>query len=203
MKNLNGLGEDNFYMVKKDDFPLVVIYTVDDWRKWLEKNHLKEKKVGLISYKKHTGKPSISHKEAMHEAICFGWIDTTIKRLDEERFVRYFVRRGETANWSINTLRYAKELLAAGKMVANGILRYKEGMKKKPHDYGLAKKPDMPIELKNALNANGLLDNFESFPPSSKYMFYRWILRAKGNETKAKRIEIVVKKAKDKDKSLI
>jgi len=59
----------------------------------LSKNHLKENKVALIPYKKHTGIPSISHKDAMYEAICFGWIDTTIKRLDEKRFLSTFKKR--------------------------------------------------------------------------------------------------------------
>jgi len=181
----------------------ITVYNVDDWRKWLAKNHLIEKKVALISYKKHTGKPSISHKEAMHEAISYGWIDTIIKRLDDQRFIRYFVRRGEKANWSKNTLRYAKELHALGRLSPAGILRYKEGLKKKPHDYGLPKRPDMPIELKNALVLKkDALENFNSFPPSTKNMFYRWILRAKEIETKNKRIHIVVQKALENDKNL-
>ena len=54
-----------------------------DFRKWLEKNHLNEKKVNVVLFKKHTGKKSPSHRELMEEAICFGWIDTTVKRIDE------------------------------------------------------------------------------------------------------------------------
>lgn len=186
---------------KLENIPFVTVHTVNDWRNWLEKNHLTEKKVGLVSYKKHTGKPSISHAMAMDEAICFGWIDTTIKKLDEEKFVRYFVRRGDNANWSKNTLKYGKRLFAEGKMAPAGILRFKQGLKKKPHDHGLPKRPDMPNELKNALKNGGVaLKNFESFPPSTKYMLYRWILRAKGTETRAKRVNEVVKRALNKDK---
>ena len=181
--------------------PLITIYHLCNWRSWLENNHLKEKKVGVILYKKHTGKPSISHREAMEEAINFGWIDTTIKRLDEARFIRYFVRRKDNANWSKNTLSYGKKLLAAGKMVPEGVLRYKKGLQKKPHDHGLVEKPKMPKELKNSLTGESK-KNFESFPPSAKFTFYRWILRAKTKETIAKRIEITVKKALDNDKTL-
>ena len=68
-----------------------------EWRNWLEKNHDKEKKVAVIKYKKHTGKPSISHKESMEEAICFGWIDTTLKRLDDERYGVTFVKRNKNS----------------------------------------------------------------------------------------------------------
>ncbi|HIJ14076.1 TPA: hypothetical protein HA371_05005 [Candidatus Woesearchaeota archaeon] len=181
---------------KKDEFPIIVVYTIEDWRKWLMKNHLNEKKVGLISYKKHTGKLSVSHREAMHEAIAFGWIDTTIKRLDEERYVRCFVRRGDNANWSKNTLRYGKELLKAGRMSEHGILRYKQGLKKRPHDYGIPDNPVMPLELKEELEKNKIAKkNFDLFPPSSKKMLYRSILRAKTTETKVKRIGEIVNSA--------
>ena len=68
------------------------IYTKNrkEWRKWLLKNHKKENKVNLIKYRKHTGKPSVTSKQAMEEAICFGWIDTTMKRLDDERYMQRF-----------------------------------------------------------------------------------------------------------------
>ncbi|MFH0869381.1 MAG: YdeI/OmpD-associated family protein [archaeon] len=184
--------ENNY---KSEKIPVVTVYYVNDWKNWLAKNHLTEKKVGVICYKKHTGKPSISHREAMDEAICFGWIDTTIKRLDEDRFVRYFVRRGNGANWSKNTLSYAKKLLATGRMAPAGILKYKRGLQKKPHDHGLAKRPDMPIDLKKALTKKRKsLENFEKLSPSTKHMLYRWILRAKGDETRRHRIDSVIKK---------
>ena len=64
-----------------------------EWRDWLQKNHQKEAKVTVIIYKKHTGKHFIAPQEYMDEAICFGWIDTTVKRLDDERYQRNFVKR--------------------------------------------------------------------------------------------------------------
>jgi len=183
-------------MEDKDKIPIIVVYTIEDWRKWLDKNHLSEKKVGVISYKKHTGKPSIGHREAMHEAIAFGWIDTTLKRLDEERYVRYFVRRGDNANWSKNTLKYGKELFEAGRMSEQGVLRYNQGVKKRPHDYGIPDNPKMPLELKKALEKNERAKrNFDLFPPSSKKRLYRAILKAKTLETKMKRIEEIINSA--------
>lgn len=83
----------------------------EDWRNWLKKNHLEETKVILIKYKKHTGKSSITNREAMEEAICFGWIDTTVKRIDDEKYSQTFVKRNKNSKWSINTLSYGKELL--------------------------------------------------------------------------------------------
>ena len=190
-------------VIKKEAFPLITIYTIAEWRAWLAKHHLKEKKVGLVSYKKHTGKSSISHREAMNEAICFGWIDTIIKRIDDESFIRYFVRRGDKANWSINTLSYAKQLHQEGKMTPHGLLRYQQGLQKKPHDHGLAKKPKMPKELREALAKDlQALKQFNSFQPSTKYMLYRWILRGKQQETREKRTALVVKQAKNNKKEM-
>jgi len=104
--------------------------SLDEWRKWLEKNHQKETKIALVKYKKHTGKPFFTHKELMDEAICFGWIDTTVKRLDEEKYIIHFSKRGKSSRWSNATLSYAKEMIKKGKMAPFGLVMYKEGLKK-------------------------------------------------------------------------
>ncbi len=103
--------------------------TTKEWRSWLKKNHKKEKTVKLIVYKNHTGKPYMTHNQAMCEAICFGWIDTTIKKLDEDRFIRTFVRRTEKSKWGKNTLKYARELIKKKKMSVFGLKMYKLGKK--------------------------------------------------------------------------
>lgn len=176
-----------------EEFQFIEVYEIEDWKHWLGKNHITEKKVGMISYKKHTGKSSISHRAAMEEAICFGWIDTTLKKLDEDRYVRFFVRRGDKANWSKNTLSYANRLLKEGRMSPQGILRYEQGLRKKPHDDGIPANPSMPDELRRALNKSKIaLQEFEKFSPSRKKMFYRLILKAKSNETKNKRIRKII-----------
>ena len=175
----------------------ITVFNREDFREWLVKNHDSESKVSVIVYKKHTGKPSPSHKELMEEAICFGWIDTTIKRLDEERYIRNFSKRNKNSRWSDNTLGYAKELIKQKKMTLIGLRFYKEGLKKPTHDFGIPKNPDMPIELKNALNKNKKSkDNFDNFSAAVKRMIYRWILSGKREETRIKRIKLVVDKAK-------
>jgi uncharacterized protein YdeI (YjbR/CyaY-like superfamily) len=90
------------------EIPSFIAKNRNDFRKWLEENHDKEKKVAVIINKKHTGIPSPSHRELMEEAICFGWIDTTIKRLDNDQYIRYFAKRNKNSKWSDNTLSYAK-----------------------------------------------------------------------------------------------
>jgi len=173
------------------------VFNRNDFREWLVKNHNKETKVEVIVYKKHTGKSSPSHKELMEEAICFGWIDTVIRRLDENRFIRTFSKRNKNSKWSNNTIQYAKDLIKQGKMTSVGLKFYKEGLKKPTHDFGIPKNPDMPVELKRALDKEKKAkDNFKNFSASIKKMFYRWILRGKREETRAKRIKSIVEKAK-------
>ena len=175
-----------------------------EWRIWLEKNHLKEKKVFLIKYKKHTGKKIISNADTMKEAICFGWIDTTAKRLDEDRFQICYVKRSGNSKWSYNTLRYAKDLMAEGKMSPFGLEMYKEGLAKKPHDHGIPKNPSMPEILKKRLDrSKKAKDTFNDFSPSMKRMYYRWILRAKHDDTKKKRMDRIFEMCKKGNKKNI
>ncbi|MEK6858887.1 MAG: YdeI/OmpD-associated family protein [Nanoarchaeota archaeon] len=177
--------------------------TRDAWRLWLSDNHLKETRVELLVYKKHTGRPSLSHQEAMHDAICFGWIDTILKRIDEDTYVRRFARRTDTSKWSDNTLRYAKQLLSEGKMAPEGIRRYKEGLSKPTHDHGIPKNPQIPSSLKRALEQEGLLKQFQAFSPSVRRTYLRWLARAKQVETQHKRIERIVSHTREKRTRLL
>ena len=103
------------------------------------------------------------------------------------------VKRNEKSRWSDNTLSYAKELLKQGKMSAQGLKYYNEGLNKPTHDFGIPKNPEMPDELKSALSKNKTAkENFNKKAPSFKKTIYRWILRAKQKETKMKRINSVV-----------
>ena len=167
------------------------------WREWLAKNHDKETKIGLIKYKKHTGKGTISHRESMDEAICFGWIDTTVKRLDEDRYIRYFSKRNEKGRWSENTLSYAKQLIEEKKMTSAGMKFYKLGLNKKPLGHGIPRNPSVPKNLKEALKHDKKAKNgFENLSPSNRRMYLRWLLSAKREETKEKRILVILDRSK-------
>jgi uncharacterized protein YdeI (YjbR/CyaY-like superfamily) len=166
---------------------------LNDWRRWLEKNHLTEEKVLLIKYRRHVGKYFIPVQELMHEAIRFGWIDTIAKRRDDETYIITYVRRNKNSKWSKNTLAYGKRLLEEGRMSSFGIKMYQEGLLKKPHDADLPENPEMPLELKKRLNQNKLAKmNFERLAPSMKKMYFRNILRAKLPETKERRIDNLI-----------
>ncbi len=180
---------------------LVYLKTGMEWRDWLSKNHDKEKKVYLIKYKKHTGKPTLTNREAMGEAICFGWIDTTINRIDDEKYSQCFVKRTEKSRWSNNTLSYAKRLIKEGKMTPAGLKMYKLGLKKPVIDHNLPKNPIPPSDLMIELEKNKTaLNNFNNFAPSYKRFYIYWIEHAKRQETRNKRIKEVFNRSLENKK---
>lgn len=182
--------------------PTITAFNRKDFRKWLAKNHKKEKRVAVVLHKKHTGKSAPSHRELIEEAICFGWIDTTLKRLDDDTFLRNFAKRTPASTWSDNTLRYAKDLIGRKKMSPEGLKFYKLGLKKPTHDHGIPKNPEMPPELEKALTKSKKANaNFDNFPPSTKRVFYRWILRAKLPSTRVKRVKQTVMQARRNNKN--
>ena len=170
--------------------------TVKEFTSWFKKNHKKEDKVYLISYKKHTLKPSMSHKESMEVAICFGWIDTIIKKLDEDTYVRCFVKRKEGANWSRNTLSYAKSLIEQKRMTEDGLKAYELGLKKLPHDHGRSENPEAPEDLILALKKNKLKEKFDNLAPSYKRTNLYYLEKAKRSETREKRIKEIMNSLK-------
>lgn len=178
--------------------PSFTAKTRSDFRRWLARNHSKERRVAIVLNKRVTGIPAPTHRELLEEAICFGWVDTTIKRLDESQFIRHFARRNSHSKWSENTQSYARQLIKQGRMTPAGLKFYKEGLTRPTHDHGIPKNPDMPAALRRALSTDkAAKGNFNLFPPSARRTFYRWILYGKMEETRAKRIKKVVEMARE------
>lgn len=88
-----------------------------DWRAWLKKNYKTEKSIWLIYYKKESGKPRIPYNDAVEEAICFGWIDSTIKKMDEERFAQRFSPRNPKSPYSQANTERLRAMIAKGKVI--------------------------------------------------------------------------------------
>jgi uncharacterized protein YdeI (YjbR/CyaY-like superfamily) len=168
----------------------------DDWRKWLKKNHKNKKEIWLIYYKKHTGKPSLPYDDAVEEALCFGWIDSTVKRLDDEKYAQKFTPRNTKSSWSELNIKRAWKMIKEKRMTHAGFLKCKDVLKsaeKKPKAKPLKKKIVIPSDLKKTLTKNKkALKNFENFAPSYKRLYIGWINDTKKQETKEKRISRVV-----------
>src|SRR5512132_1608881 len=99
------------------------VRTLDQWRAWLTEHHASALEVWLIFHKRHTGVASIDYKDARDEALCFGWVDSLVKRLDDRRYALKFTPRRADSRWSaVNRKRYA-ELKALGRLQSAGIAR--------------------------------------------------------------------------------
>ena len=96
------------------------VTTCEEFRKWLEENHKSKKEIWLIQYKKATRKPSINYVEAVEEAICLGWIDSTEKSMDAERYATRFSPRRPKSNWTETNKERARKMIAEGKMTEAG-----------------------------------------------------------------------------------
>ena len=101
----------------------------EKWRKWLEKNHTKKKEIFAYIYKKHTNR-ELAYISAVEEALCFGWIDGWMRRIDEDKFILRFSPRRKKSIWSPHNVRRVKELIEKGKMTQAGLDIIPERIKK-------------------------------------------------------------------------
>ncbi|UCE08612.1 MAG: YdeI/OmpD-associated family protein [bacterium] len=166
--------------------------TSDEWREWLKSNHDKENEMWLIFFKKETGEPSIEYEAAVEEALCFGWIDSIIKKIDEKRYVRKFTPRKDSSKWSeLNKNRIAK-LIKNNRMTEVGLVKIETAKRN-----GLWDKPDrpniqfdIPKEFQSALNKNQKAkENFNQLAPTYQKQYIGWIVIAKRQETRERRIK--------------
>lgn len=165
------------------------------WRAWLSKNHARQKEIWLVFYKKHTGKPTIAYEDAVQEALCFGWIDSTVRKIDEERYMQLFTPRKTGSNWSDLNKRRVKKLIEQGLMTEAGLIKIEEAKKDGSwRNLDAVEKLKVPPDLLKALSSNSKAQkNFEGLSPSRKKQFLWWIESAKTEVTRAKRIAETVK----------
>ncbi len=166
-----------------------------EWRKWLEKNGSSIDGFWMINYKKHTGKKCITYNDAVEEALCFGWIDGKIKRINDEYFVRWFTPRRTGSLWSKYNIERIEELIKEGKVKNAGLDAYKEIFKKPELVYDNSTSGDViiPEDLLSALKGNeSAFSNFMNFTPSARKLYIRWLDSAKRAETRSGRIVRIV-----------
>ena len=167
------------------------------WRAWLRKHHATKREIWLIYYKKGSGKPRVTYGHAVEEALCYGWIDSTVKTLGAERYVQRFTPRKRGSNWSAANLIRAERLLAAGLMTPAGAMHlpskkaakaYHEEHRKRTTATTVAPR-DLSVALKKNMRANAL---WKVLTPGYKRTYIRAINDAKQPETRARRIALVV-----------
>jgi uncharacterized protein YdeI (YjbR/CyaY-like superfamily) len=162
------------------------------WRSWLAENHQTAKELWLIFYKKHTGKPGLTYVEALEEALCFGWIDGILKRIDNEKHTIRFTPRRKNSIWSEHNKKRVRTLIKDGRMTDAGLAKIRQAKANGQWDKA-ARREDatsVPPELTEALARNEKARlNFESLAPSYRRQFIYWVAVAKRDDTRRKRIE--------------
>jgi len=165
------------------------------WRSWLEKNYSKSPGIWLVYYKKASGKPRVSYNDAVEEALCFGWIDSTAKSMDEDRYMQRFTPRKPKSGWSgINKQRIEK-IIAAGLMTEAGLVKIEAAKKDGSWNsldkiYAPADQLQIPDGLGKAFSRNKKAKtNFDNFPVFTRRQFLYWINAAKRPETRKARIK--------------
>src|SRR5438552_3711362 len=99
------------------------VRTCEQWREWLTEHLDSESEVWLVFHKRHTGLPSIAYKDALDEALCVGWIDSLVKRLDDARYARKFTPRKPDSRWSTANRKRFAQLKASGRLTSAGLKR--------------------------------------------------------------------------------
>lgn len=171
------------------------------WRKWLEKNHAKVPGIWLIYYKKNSGKTRVPYADAVEEAICFGWIDTTQRPGDSDYYMQLFMPRKPKSNWSKLNKDRSERLIKEGLMMPAGLKSIETAKNNGSWELldGVESLTPMP-ELQKALNKNKTaMKHFESLSTwNRKYILY-WVNGAKRSETRAERIAVVMEALSRKD----
>ncbi len=164
-----------------------------EWRAWLEKNHATESEIWLLWHKRHTGNSGITYDEAVEEALCFGWIDSIIQKIDEDCYVRKFTPRKSSSRWSALNKRRVASLIKEGRMTEAGLAAVTYSNSK--DDYGRTPERAQqalipPPFLEEALKKNPKADKyFQSLAPSYRRNYIGWISSAKTEVTRTKRIK--------------
>lgn len=161
-----------------------------EWREWLEKHHQSEQSIWVIYYKASTKINSLTWSQAVDEALCFGWIDSTKKTIDEEKYMQYFSKRKPDSTWSKVNKDKVEQLIANKKMTPAGLNCI--DIAKKNGSWTILDKVEaleIPEDLKAALESyKGALQFFQELSKSAKKILLYWVVSAKRTETREKRI---------------
>lgn len=167
------------------------------WRKWLDKHHATETEIWLVYYKKQSGKQSVRYEEAVEEALCYGWIDSKVKRLDAERYMQRYTPRLPGSIWSKTNKKRIQRLIGDGRMTAAGLAVIEAA--KQDGSWArldaLEAEPTVPEDLADALAENARAGKFfHGLAPSYQKQYLWWLSDAKRPQTRQKRLSAIVQR---------
>jgi uncharacterized protein YdeI (YjbR/CyaY-like superfamily) len=160
-----------------------------DWRKWLKENHLSCPGIWFVFYKQSTGKKTISYNDAVEEALCYGWIDSVVKSIDDEKYIQKFTPRTNNKRWSPSNVQRMKKLIDNKKMTNAGLIKFTpEAPDEKPNEKISLPDTLPPFIMQRFKKSPKALKSFNSLAPSYRKNYIRWIISAKKEETRLKRL---------------
>ena len=167
---------------------------------WLEEYHDRETEVHVGYWKKHTGKPSLSWSEAVDQALCFGWIDGRLNRIDDERHRQRFTPRRPGSNWSKVNVEKVARLEEAGLMRPAGRAAFEARREDKTGIYAFERDQpaELPPEFERRLQANAAAwEYWQARPPGYRRTATHWVVSAKREETRERRLEKLIECSAD------
>jgi uncharacterized protein YdeI (YjbR/CyaY-like superfamily) len=166
-------------------------------RKWLAANHAKSKELWVGFYKKRSGKPSITWPESVDEALCFGWIDGIRKNIDERTYQIRFSPRKPSSIWSSVNIRNVERLIEEDRMQPAGIKAYEARKENRSGIYSYEQRsPELLEPYLGTLKRNkAAWTFFQAQPPSYRKVMNWWVVSAKQEATRLKRIEKLIEES--------
>ena len=166
----------------------------DDFREWLERNHDSAEELVTGLHKTSSGKPSITLREAQDEAICFGWIDGVAHSLDESSYTIRFTPRRRGSVWSAVNIKRAHALIGAGRMTPAGLAAFEKRDEKRAKRYSYEReKPEFDAASEKIFRANRKAwAFFRAQPPGYQRLQTWWVMSAKTEETRARRLAVLI-----------
>ena len=165
-----------------------------DFREWLERNHDSAEELLLGLHKKSSGLPSITLREAQDEGLCFGWIDSVAHSLDESSYSIRFTPRKPKSVWSAVNIKRAHALIASGRMTPAGLAEFETRDEKRVRRYSYEREnPEFDTAGKKTFRANAAAwDFFQAQPLGYQRLHTWWVMSAKREETRAKRLAALI-----------
>jgi uncharacterized protein YdeI (YjbR/CyaY-like superfamily) len=164
------------------------------WRRWLEKHHAASPGIWLVFAKKHTGLPTLSYEDAVEEALCFGWIDSLVKSIDDRFHMQMFTPRKPRSAWSATNKSRLAKLMKAGLMAPAGLVAVEQAKQSGSwNTYASVDALTIPPELKRALEASpDAKKNWLTYTPSAQRSFLHMVNGAKRPETREKYVRRII-----------
>jgi uncharacterized protein YdeI (YjbR/CyaY-like superfamily) len=161
-------------------------------RRWLDKNHAARTELFVGFYKRRTGKPSITWGEVVDQALCFGWIDGVRRTIDDDVWMIRLTPRGPRSNWSALNVKRAGELTQLGLMTPAGLKAFADRVASKPYSYEQRRRELEGEHLRRLKADRQAWDFFKAQPAGYRGVASHWVMSAKTEETRLKRLETLI-----------